>query len=321
MARTAPATGAANQPVRSFGGANSQAGRAEDSNFGNAGARGNPAMGRPAQTGAPVNRDRPPSAQGSRPQSHMLSAPADSGGNRSLQGIIQTRATGPRKETSPMAVELHQDLVPPPETRIGLTALPRQAQEITGPDIPLNPQSFGSSNRPDHSPSPSYTNDRGSSAAPQRRLQPRLRARALFHRNREATQRAPAADLDQGPPAPSRSYAPPSHSSSPRSLFRRRRFAQQWPDRMAEETSSSSRGWFTTRGAANRIHNLRLSLSLFLVQQAHFFACRHECLFSPTTPFAEPGYIPQRHKPHQVNPVWKLKQSPDVGIPESGAMV
>jgi hypothetical protein len=46
-------------------------------------------------------------------------------------GIIQTRATGPRKETSPMAVELHQDLVPFPETRIGLIALPRQAQEIT----------------------------------------------------------------------------------------------------------------------------------------------------------------------------------------------
>ena len=28
-----------------------------------------------------------------------------------------------------------------------------------------------------------------------------------------------------------------------------------------------------------------------------------------------------RREPHRVNPVWKLKQSPDVTVPESGAMV
>src|SRR6266404_1465064 len=181
MAHTSPAAGAANLPVRSFGGANNQAGRGGFN--GNAGSRG-PAIGRSAQTGAAANRNRPPSAQSGRPQSHMLSAPA---------GFSSNSGNTNRHDRPPSAGSGNN--------RAG---------------YPVNPQSNGSGNRPDNSPSrgSSYTNDRASSNAQQRSYSPPSRSNSLpsqpQSRGNSVAPRGPS-----GPPAPSRSYSPPSRSSAP----------------------------------------------------------------------------------------------------------
>ncbi len=212
MAHTSPAAGAANLPVRSFGGANNQAGRGGFN--GNAGSRG-PAIGRSAQTGAAVNRDRPPSAQSGRPQSHMLSAPADSGGNRnqggsgsartwSAQGNLTDHGRAPAGFGSNSGNTNRHDR--PPSAGSGNNRA----------GYPVNPQSNGSGNRPDNSPSrgSSYTNDRASSNAQQRSYSPPSRSNSLpsqpQSRGNSVAPRGPS-----GPPAPSRSYSPPSRSSAP----------------------------------------------------------------------------------------------------------
>jgi len=212
MARTSPAAGAANLPVRSFGGANNQAGRGGFN--GNAGSRG-PAIGRSAQTGAAVNRDRPPSAQSGRPQSHMLSAPADSGGNRnqggsgsartwSAQGNVTDHGRAPAGFGSNSGNTNRHDR--PPSAGSGNNRV----------GYPVNPQSNGSGNRPYNSPSrvSSYTNDRASSNAQQRSYSPPSRSNSLpsqpQSRGNSVAPRGPS-----GPPAPSRSYSPPSRSSAP----------------------------------------------------------------------------------------------------------
>jgi len=215
MARTSPAAGAANLPVRNFGGANSQAGRGGFS--GNASSRG-PAMGRTAETGAAANRNRPPAAQSSRPQSHMLSSPADSGGNRnqanngssrtwSAQGNVTDRGRAPAGFGSSGNAN-HPDR--PPSAGSG--------NNRSGYSV--NPQPSVSGNRPDNSPNrgSGYTNDRGSSNAPQRSYRPPSRSNSSPSqpqpqpqpRGYSAAPRGPS-----GPPAPSRSYSPPSHSSAP----------------------------------------------------------------------------------------------------------
>jgi hypothetical protein len=65
-------------------------------------------------------------------------------------------------------------------------------------------------------------------------------------------------------------------------------------DLVVEETAAAARVVLHP-GAADRAHSqFKFVLEPALVQQAHFFCCRHQCLFPPTTPSAGPGYILQR---------------------------
>jgi hypothetical protein len=212
MARTSPAPGAANLPVRNVAGANSQAGRGGFNR--NAGSRG-PVMGRTAGTGAAANSNRPPSAQSGRPQSHVLTAPADSGGNRnpgnnrnsrnwSAQGNVTDHGRAPAGFGSNSGNANRSDRPPSPgsgNNRSGYS---------------VNPQSNGSSNRPDNSPSrgSSYTNDRGTSNAQQRSYSPPSRSNP-FPSQPQSRGNSVAPRGPSGPPAPSRSYSPPSRSSAP----------------------------------------------------------------------------------------------------------
>jgi hypothetical protein len=212
MARTSPAPGAANLPVRNVAGANSQVGRGGFNR--NAGSRG-PVMGRTAGTGAAANSNRPPSAQGGRPQSHVLTAPADSGGNRnpgnnrnsrnwSAQGNVTDHGRAPVGFGSNSGNANRSDRPPSPgsgNNRSGYS---------------VNPQSNGSSNRPDNSPSrgSSNTNDRGTSNVQQRSYSPPSRSNP-FPSQPQSRGNSVAPRGPSGPPAPSRSYSPPSRSSAP----------------------------------------------------------------------------------------------------------
>jgi FecR protein len=212
MARTSPAPGAANLPVRNVAGANSQAGRGGFNS--NAGSRG-PVMGRTAGTGAAANSNRPTSAQSGRPQSHVLTAPADSGGNHnpgnnrnsrnwSAQGNVTDHGRAPVGFGSNSGNANRSDRLPSPgsgNNRSGYS---------------VNPQSNGSSNRPDNSPSrgSSYTNDRGTSNAQQRSYSPPSRSNS-FPSQPQSRGNSVAPRGPSGPPAPSRSYSPPSRSSAP----------------------------------------------------------------------------------------------------------
>ena len=134
-------------------------------------------------------------------------------------------------------------------------------------------------------------------------LTARLRARTLCHRNhnREATQRrrrvGPQARLLRRVRIRRLAVLPrraPLLAAEVRAAV---------ADRMVEETAAATRVVRRT-GAADRAHSqFKFVLEPALVQQAHFFCCRHNACFPPTTPAAEAGYILQRHKPHQVNPI------------------
>jgi hypothetical protein len=208
MARTSPAPGAANLPVRSVAGANSQAVRGGFN--GNAGSRG-PVMGRTAETGAAANRNRPPSAQSGRPQSHVLTAPSDSGGNRnpgnnpnsrnwSAQGNVTDGGRAPSGFGASPGNTNRSDR--PPSAGVGNN---RSGYSANSGSSPSN------SNR-----GSGYVNGRSSSnsnasrgpAQQQRAYSPPARSYAPPPQSR--TYSAPPRQS-----APSRSYSPPSRSSAP----------------------------------------------------------------------------------------------------------
>jgi len=192
LARTAPAAGAGNLPVRNVGGANSQTGRGGFN--GSAGSR-SPAIGRAAGTGAAANRDRPPSAQTARPQSHMLSSPADSGNrnqrnsgssrNWSAQGNVTDGGRAPSGFGS----------------NAGNTA-DRPAWTGSG------------NNRSGYSVSPGTSSpNAGRGYTQQRSYNPPARSYSPSHSESRTYSAPPRGSA--GSSAPSRSYSPPSHSSAP----------------------------------------------------------------------------------------------------------
>jgi len=214
MARTSPAPGAANLPVRKVAGANSQAGRGGFN--GNAGSRG-PVMGRTAETGAAATRNRPPSVQSGRPQSHVLTAPADSGGNRhpgnnpnsrnwSAQGNV---TDGGRAPTGFGATSGNANRSDHP---------PSAGSGNNRPGYSVNSGSGASAVRADSANSnrgSGYAHDRPSSnpnssrgSAQQRAYSPPARSYSPPPQSR--TYSAPPRQS-----APSRSYSPPSRSSAP----------------------------------------------------------------------------------------------------------
>jgi hypothetical protein len=87
---------------------------------------------------------------------------------------------------------------------------------------------------------------------------------------------------------------------------------------MAEETAAATRVVHRTCAADFAITIQRFLVSL-LNLSGLIFCCLANALF-PLQLHAPLRVISCRHT-HQVNPVWKLKQLPDVAVPESDAMV
>jgi hypothetical protein len=211
MARTSPAAGASNSPVRTFGGVNSQAGRG--------GFNSAPAMGRAAQTNAAANRNRPPFAQSGqtsidRPQSHMRSAPADSGvNNRGQANTGSPRNWAAQGNTT--------DRGRPPAgfgTNSGNANRPDRpawAGSGNGNSVySVNPRSSAPSNRPNYS-----SGNRGNSRsyeAPQRNYPGNSNAGGYSQpRSYNPPQRNyPSPSQPRSYSAPQRSYSPPSRGSS-----------------------------------------------------------------------------------------------------------
>ena len=217
MARSAPAAAAANLPVRNVGGANSQAGRG-----GFKGSAGSTGPGRAAETGAGANHNRPPSAQqNSRPQSHMLASPVDSGGNRNHG------SSGSSRNWSAQGNVTDGGRAPSGFGSNSGNLSERPASGGSGNErsgYSVNPgSSRASGNRPDDASSnrgSGYANDRASSNsnsgrgyAPQRAYGPPARSYSPSPSEPRAYSAPPRGNA--GPPAPSRSYSPPSHSSAP----------------------------------------------------------------------------------------------------------
>jgi hypothetical protein len=192
MARTAPAAGAGNLPVRNVGGANSQTGRGGFN--GGAGSR-SPAMGRAAGTGAAANRDRPPSAQTARPQSHMLSSPADSG-NRNQ------RNSGSSRNWSAQGSVTDDGRAPSGFGSNSGNTADRPAAAGSG------------NNRSGYSVSPGTSSpNAGRGYTQQRSYNPPARSYSPSQSEPRTYSAPPRGSA--GPSAPSRSYSPPSHSSAP----------------------------------------------------------------------------------------------------------
>jgi len=214
MARTAPASGAAHLPVRNFGGANNQAGR-EGIN-GNVGSRG-PGMGRAAETGAAANRNRPPSAQSGRPQSHVLTAPVDSGGSRnpgnnpnsrnwSAQGNVTDGGRAPSGVGATPGNTNRSDRPP----------LVGSGNNRSGYSV--NSGSGASANRPDSANSSrgsGYANDRPSSNSNASRGSAQQRAYSPPARSYSPPPQSRTYSAPPRQSAPSRPYSPPSRSSAP----------------------------------------------------------------------------------------------------------
>jgi hypothetical protein len=89
---------------------------------------------------------------------------------------------------------------------------------------------------------------------------------------------------------------------------------------MAEETAAATRVVHHT-GAANRVRNLSLSLSLPEFSRLTFFVAAINACFPLQLLLPGRVIFGRDININQVNPVWKLKQLPDVGMPQSGAMV
>jgi hypothetical protein len=89
-------------------------------------------------------------------------------------------------------------------------------------------------------------------------------------------------------------------------------------DRTAEETAAATRVVHRTGAADFAIANSKVPYEPAELQQAYFFSVQMEMPYN-SWPLA--GLVFADAHTRQVNPIWKLKQSPDVAVPESGAMV
>jgi hypothetical protein len=233
MARTAPAAGASNLPVRTFGSGNSQTGR---------GGFNGPVMGRAAQTAA-ANNNRPSFAAGAssntarqrelsndKPQSHMRNSPADSG----LHGSSRSQSNGGNTRSwSAQGNSTDQGRAP---TGFGSNSS-RSATMNNRSDRPawagsgngnsgysVSPRSGGSSNRPDYSNSnrgssrsynappgnyPSNNSNSGRGYSQPHSYSPPQRS---YSSPQSRSYSAPRGY--SGPSAPQHSYSPPSRSYS-----------------------------------------------------------------------------------------------------------
>jgi hypothetical protein len=255
MARSTPARGASNMPVRTYGGGNTLSGRG-GFDRGNTGSRG-PAMGRAAQMGAAANNNRPsfsrdtngnspqsggraslPGNQGisnrqrelanDKPQSHMRNAPAESSSGQGARG--QGNA-GNTRNWSAQGNSTDRGRAPsgfgsnsPRGTAMTRSDRPSSAGSGNNGSASVSPRSGSWSNRPDVS-----NNNRGnprSYDSPQRSSgYSSDRPSANSNSNRGNSQRpysppqrsysAPSQSQPRSSSPPSRSYIPPQRSYSP----------------------------------------------------------------------------------------------------------
>ena len=210
VARTSPAAGASHLPVRTFAGANNQAGRGGFS--GGVGARG-PAIGRTAETGAAGNKNRPPAVQG-RPQSQMRSSPVDSGINRN-----QPNSGRPSRNWSAQGNTTDRGQAPAGfgsnsgnTNRSDRPSWAGSGNNRSGDSV--NPRPSASANRPNSGNRASSNPDPARGYAQQRSYNPPSRNNSQPPQSQQRTYSAPQRGYP-GQSAPSRSYSPPSQPSGP----------------------------------------------------------------------------------------------------------